>query len=247
MKQLGNAAWRAYRHSWTGGLVLFELVGAALIARHSRTAHIWPFLVWAACVPVVRLLYLQGLHASRPMAWTRRARLAYGIAAWLFVFGVILAFSGAALVLAVADIHGVLRYLAAYAGLWGAIPAILVLAFFLVLLVAALLVWLALTTLAYTEAAVDPEVGPLAAIRRGLGAIKRRSSTILGVAALQGLFVFAALGGQLFERSGIALAPMVWPATLFGPVVLSLFLTLAEAARSSRGCTSGFEPLGHKP
>lgn len=247
MKQLGNAAWRAYRHAWTGGLVVFELIGAALIARHSRTAHIWPFLAWAACVPVVRLLYLQGLHGSRPMAWARRARLAYGIAAWLVFFGVILAFSCAALFLAVADIHGVLRYLAAYAGLWGAIPATLVLAFFLVLLVAALLVWLALTTLAYAEAVLDPAVRPLAAIRRGLGALKRRSSTILGVAALQGLFVFAALGGQLFERSGIALTPMVWPATLFGPVVLSLFLALAKTARSSRGRKSRFEPLDYKP
>lgn len=242
MKHLGRAAWRAYRYSWTGGLVVFELIGAALVARHSRTTHIWPFLAWVLCVPVVRLLYLQGLHASRSTAWTRAARMAYGIAGWLFFGGVILTISCAALLWVVADIHGVLRYLAAHAGLWGALPATLVLAFFIVLLMGAFLVWVALTVLAYTEAVLDPELSPLLAIRRGLHTLKRRSFTILGVAALQALFVFVALGGQLFEQSGIALTPMVWPATLFGPVVLSFILGFTETTRSSRGRKSPFLP-----
>lgn len=234
MKQLGRAAWRAYRHSWTGGLVAFELIGAALIARHSRTTHIWPFLAWMLCVPIVRLLYLQGLHARGPSAWAKSGRTAYGIAGWLFLGGITLAVSCAALFGAVADIHGVLRYLAAYAGLWGALPATLVLAFLIVLLAGAFLVWAALTALAYAEAVLDPEVSPLFAIRRGLGTLKRRSFMILSVAGLQALFVFAALGGQLFEQSGIALTPMVWPAALFGPVVLSLILGCTETTRSPR-------------
>ncbi len=240
MKHLGRAAWRAYRYAWTGGLVVFELIGAALVARHSRTTHIWPFLAWVLCVPVVRLLYLQGLHASRSTAWTRGARMAYGIAGWLLLGGVVLTGFCAALLWAVVHIHGVLRYLAAHMGFWGVLPATLVLAFFIVLLVGAFLVWVALITLAYAEAVVDPELPPLLAIRRGLGTLKRRSFMILGATALQALFVFVALGGQLFEQSGIALTPMVWPATFFGPVVLSFILGFTETTRPPRGHKSPF-------
>lgn len=233
MTQWGRAMWRAYRNWWTLGFIVFELIGAGLVARHSRTAHIWPFLLWVACVPLVRLFYVQALHAARPIISKGLARRAYGIAAWLFLAGIVLAFSGAALLLAVTDIHKVLRYVAAYAGLWGAIPMTLVLALFIVLLVGALLAWVALASLAYTEAALDPKVAPLSAIRRGLTSVNQRSTMILGVAAVQTLLVFAALGGQLFEQNGIALTPLVWPATLFGPVALSFFLALTETTRSS--------------
>lgn len=235
MNLLGRAAWRAYRNSWTIGFVVFELIGAALVARHSRTAHIWPFLLWMACVPVVRLLYLQALHAPRPTVSTRLARMAYGIAGWLFLAAVVLAISGVALLWALANIHGILGALATYAGLWGAILATVVLALLITLLVAALLAWTALATLAYSEAVLDPKARPLLAIRRGLSAVNRRSAIILSIAAAQALLAFAALGGQLFEQNGIALTPTVWPATLFGPVALSVFLTLTEASGPSRG------------
>jgi len=239
--EIRKATLRAYQNPWTAALILFELVGAVLVGRHSRTTSLWPFLLWIGLAPWVRLLYLRELHRAVPFSLGRLARTAYGIAGWLLVGALSLLILCGALFFAVGHIRELVRFLGAYTGVWGIIFATLLLAALLALALAALSIWAGLSTVAYTRAAVNPHGSASDAIRWGLRFVVAKTLPIVGITGLQTLFVLGAVGAQLLKHSGIALMPMVWPAVLFAPVALSLLLALTESARvSSRPVTVPF-------
>lgn len=232
MTVLLAAADRAYRSPWTLMLIVFELMGASLIGLHSRTTVIWPFLLWLLCAPLVRLAYLRRLHRPAPSIglW----RTAYGIAAWLLVSGLLLATGLGALLVAIGHIRTILAVVGAATGIWGVVPATLALAALLIMALGAVLVWVAMVTVAYAAAAVDPPGGVGRACRQGLRAIAADPGVVIGTTTTQAVLAVAALGAQLFKHSGVTLMPLVWPAALFGPLVLALLLTRAESLAADR-------------
>ncbi|MHB8253328.1 MAG: hypothetical protein ACYDEV_06410 [Acidiferrobacter sp.] len=229
MTVISKAAQRAYGSAWTLALVVFELIGAALVGLHSRTTTVWPFLMWMACAPWVRLLYLRQLHKAAPQSLGKISRTAYGIAVYLLAAALLLVVACAILGLAVRHMRIMLAFLDTYTGLWGVISATLLLAMLLVLVFGAIFVWVGVAMTAYTEAVVAPEGRARDAVRRGLRLVMGRTLLVVGVTSFQGLLVIGALGAQLFKHSGIALMPMVWPATLFAPVALTFLLALTES------------------
>ncbi|HUW97725.1 MAG TPA: hypothetical protein VMV40_02630 [Acidiferrobacter sp.] len=224
-----QAVQRAYTDPWTLALGGYDLVGAVLVGMHSRTTTLWPFLLWAACAPGVRLLYVRSLHRVVPLALGRLARSAYAIAGGLALAGLVLAAALGALFFATGHIHDLVRWLNTHAGFWGVIFGLLSLAALWVWVLGMLAMWVGLTIVAYTEAAVDPQAHARDAIHRGWRLIVSHSGLVIGIAGIQALFVLLALGAQLSKQSGAAIMPLVWPAVLFAPVALSLLLGLTES------------------
>lgn len=228
MTEFVAAIRRAYQSIGTLWLVVFELAGASLVGLHSRTTTIWPSLLWLLCAPPVRLVYLRHLHGAQPPS-ARLWRMAYGIAAWLLAAGLLLAVGVGALGLAVGHMRAILAVFGAWAGLWGVVPATLVLAAGLVVAISAIVVWAAMVTTAYAAAAVDPRAGVRRALERGLKAIANGTGIVLGITTTQAALAAVALGAQLLKHSGATLTPMVWPAVLFGPVALAWLLARSES------------------
>lgn len=243
MSGLRDAISRAYRSGWTGGLIAFELVGALLVGLHSRTTALWPFLAWLGCAPLVRFLYLHKLHRGGPLILGRAARRAYAITGWLLLAGAGLGVATVGLLGLVRHLPHVLAILARHTGYVGVACATFALAAAMVVVVSALCLWGGLTTVAYAKAVVEPAEHARKAIARGLMCVWREAPLVIGVSALQGLFVAYAIGAQLFKPSGITVTPMVWPAALFAPVALVFVLALAESF-SARRSMSDLVPQG---
>lgn len=238
MKPSAYGFIRCYQNPWTAGLVLFELIGAALIGLHARNTALWPFLLWLVFAPFVRTFYLQKLHKGS-LSILKLARVAYVMTGWLFLTAVPL--GGAVIVIfaMLAHLHAMVQILASMAGLWGVAPAIVLLATLIVAAVVMLFLWLSLAPLVFIEAVLDPAAGGWLVVRRGLSLINRRPLAIMAITSLQALFVVFALGSQLAKRSGIALLPAVWPATFFGPIALSILLVMAESVQVSQSFCLG--------
>jgi len=225
---LGKAARRAYSNGWTAALILFELSGAALLGMHARTASVWPFLVWLLCAPFVRFFYLHKLHKAGPVSWREGARMAYGLAGLLLFASLVLV--GALLLLFsfVRRLSVILGHLGHDMGFWAVVAMILLLAFLLVAVTGALLIWAGLATMTYAKAVIAPATPLWGIMKAALRLVLRRAGLVLGVTCLQGLFVLEALGAQLLKKSGVALTGLVWPAALFAPVALAFLLSLTE-------------------
>ncbi|MHB1513379.1 MAG: hypothetical protein ACYCTF_04675 [Acidiferrobacter sp.] len=243
MSGLRDAISRAYRSGWTGGLIAFELVGALLVGLHSRTTVLWPFLAWLGCAPLVRFLYLHKLHRGGPLIWGRAARRAYAITGWLLLAGAGLGAATVGLLGLVRHLPLELAILARHTGYVGVACATFALAAAMVVAVSALCLWGGLTTVAYAKAVVEPADHARKAVARGLMCVWREAPLVIGVSALQGLFVAYAIGAQLFKPSGITVMPMVWPAALFAPVALVFVLALTESF-SGRRSMSDLVPQG---
>ncbi len=232
MKVFTHAVARAYRNRWTGPLIAFDLLGAALVGLHSRSASLGPLLIWFGCAPIVRFVYLERLHGRTRTLWRTASRKAYVITAWLGLSGVLLAAVIAVLLEALQRLPDVLGFCARAAGFAGIVGATLVLAAVVLAVVAAAFIWAGLLTMAYARAVVAPADGIYDALWQGATCLWRSAGLVVGVTGFQGLLVFIALGGQLLRPSGLSFMPLAWPAACFAPVALAILLVLSE----SRSC-----------
>lgn len=229
MMAIRAAVLRAYSSRWTAALIVFELIGAMLVGRHSRTTSLWPLLAWLACAPAVRYLYLQKLHDAAPVAWRGLVRRAYAVTAWLALAGFAIVLLFGVLAWAVGHLPEVLAFWGRYAGYAGVLMGLCLLAAGLVATVGAAFFWGGMSIIAYARAVVEPARRIREVVSLGAACAWRYAPLVIGMSAFQGLLVIYAVGAQLAKRSSMVFMPVVWPAVLCAPVALALLLALTES------------------
>ncbi|WP_297392272.1 hypothetical protein [Acidiferrobacter sp.] len=229
MTPIQAAAIRAYSSRWTAALIAFELIGAILVGRHSRTTSLWPLLAWLACVPMVRYLYLQKLHDAAPIAWRHVVRRTYGVTAWLMLAGAMIVLLFVALGFMISRLPEILAFWSRHGGYAGVVAGMCLLAAGLVTAGGAAFLWGGLSIIAYARAVVEPARRIREVVVQGLACAWQRAPVVVGMSTFQGLLVVYAVGAQLAKPSGMVFMPVVWPAVFFAPVALAFLLALAES------------------
>lgn len=231
---------RAYTSRWTVVLVVYDLIGIALIGLHSRTTVVWPFLLWLLLIPLVRYVYLHHMHHAGlvpiPFMWAQ----AYGIAVGLFLVGLALFGVMGLLVIVMNHLYAMLVWLRLEVGLWGIALSLLFLSTLCILVFVGLLLWGGLTAIVYAEAVMDPKASVRAITRRAWHVVRDQAGFVLRLTLLQAVLGFFAVSMQLMRPSGITWMPWVWPAIVFTPIALTWLLTKSEARVGQATSVPGF-------